>query len=123
MSDIATGPSPTWGDEVVAILHEHTSTFWVLTVMFFVLGDLLTTGIGLKTGGVAEVGPLVGPILERYGLLFMFPLKFVAVAVCYGLWRLAPEPHDIGVPLGLAAFGVLVTSWNTGVLFVSFFLA
>lgn len=109
-------------ERVVRILDAYTSRFWALTVAFFVVGDVLTTGIGLHVGGVAEVGPLVGPVLARYGLLAMLPLKFAALAVCYALWRLTPRPYAVGVPLGLGSFGVLVTSWNTGVLFVSLVL-
>lgn len=122
MADTGRTVSPSWGGEIVDVLHAYSSRFWLLTVAFFVVGDILTTGIGLQAGGVAEVGPLVGPILDRYGLLAMFPLKFAAIGVCYVLWRMTPDPYAVGVPLGLASFGVLVTSWNTGVLFVSFVL-
>ena len=119
MSDDRNADSSDLGGQVVAILQTYTTRLWMLTVLFFVLGDLLTTGIGLHNGGVAEVGPLVGPILDRYGLAAMLPLKAAAVAVCYVLWRVTPDPHSVGVPLGLGVFGVLVTGWNTGVILVA----
>lgn len=106
--------------QIVGILQRYAPELWGVTIVFFVFGDLLTTSVGLLGGGVAEVGPLVGPLLDRFGLLAMIPLKALAVGTCYGLWKVIPEPHSIGVPLGLATFGVLVTGWNTFVLFVAF---
>ena len=123
MADTGTGSTRSVDEEVVGILEGFSTEFWAVTVVFFVVGDLLTTGVGLLGGGVAEVGPVVGPILDQYGLLAMFPLKLLAVGACYAIWRVTPAPYAIGVPLGLAMFGVLVTSWNTGVLLVAFFLA
>lgn len=122
MANAGHADTSNWGEHVVGILNAYSSKFWWLTVVFFFVGDILTTGIGLHVGGVAEVGPLVGPILDRHGLLAMFPLKLAAVGTCYLLWRVAPEPYAVGVPLGLGTFGVLVTSWNTGVLIVSLVL-
>lgn len=110
---------PEFDDDVVTAIDDLTPELWVVTLVFFVGGDLLTTAVGLINGGVAEVGPVVGPLMQAHGLLIMLPLKVLAVGVCYGLWRLTPRPHAVGVPLGLAAFGVLVTGWNTGVLIVA----
>lgn len=110
-------------EEVVEILQYYSPRLWALTLVFFVVGDLLTTWIGLSGGGVAEVGPLVGPLLDQYGLLAMLPLKAVAVGACYLLWRVTPDPYSVGVPLGLGVFGVLVTGWNAGVLVVAFAFA
>ena len=106
-------------EDVPTILEELTPKLWVVVLVFFVGGDVLTTTIGLINGGAAEVGPVVGPLLQAHGLLFMIPLKLLAVAACFVIWWITPEPHDVGVPLGLAAFGVLVTGWNTGVLIVA----
>lgn len=110
-------------DHVITVLEGLTPQLWLVTLVFFVGGDLLTTAIGLINGGVAEVGPVVAPLLQAHGLLIMIPLKILAVGACYVLWRLTPSPHAVGVPLGLAAFGVLVTGWNTGVLIVSVIVA
>ena len=111
-----------WEDTIVAILQSYSTELWVAMLVFFVGGDLLTTAVGLTNGGVAEVGPVVGPIMNELGLYVMLPLKAVAIGACYAIWRVVPAPYDIGVPLGLAVFGVLVTGWNVGVLIVSTFL-
>lgn len=107
------------GAAAVELIHATSVELWVVTVLFFVGGDLVTTAVGLMRGGVAEVGPLVAPLIMEYGLLVMFPMKLLAVGVCFVLWRLTPKPHAVGVPLGLAVFGVLVTGWNVGVILAS----
>jgi len=119
---VSVSGAPRFDDEIVAVIEAATPELWLLALVFFVGGDLLTTGVGLFTGGVAEVGPVVAPLIEAYGLAAMVPLKLLAVGVCYLLWRVTPAPHAVGVPLGLAVFGVLVTGWNVGVIAVSFFL-
>ena len=107
------------GADVAELVQSVSVELWIITVLFFVVGDILTTLVGLLRGGVAEVGPLVAPLMSEYGLLVMVPMKLLALLVCLVLWRLAPAPHSSGVPLGLAVFGVLVTGWNAGVILAS----
>ena len=95
-------------------------TLWALAVAFFVIGDLLTTSIGVSSGQVAEVGPLGDPIVSRYGLPGMVALKLVVVGLSYLAWRLIPAPDRIGIPLGLLFVGVLVTVWNFFVVLSAF---
>lgn len=88
-------------------------TLWILAVAFFVAGDLFTTGIGVSSGQIAEVGPLGAPIVSRYGLPGMVVLKLAVVGLSYLAWRVVPTPDRIGIPLGLLLVGVLVTVWNS----------
>lgn len=104
------------GERTVNAIREHTRALWVVTLVGFVGGDLLTTTVGLSGGGVVEVGPLAVHFIEWFGLGAMIPLKLLALGACLLIWRAVPEPHDVGVPLGLAVFGVLVTAWNAYVL-------
>ena len=119
MSDVGDGGAGGSGADVAELVQSVSVELWVVTVLFFVVGDVLTTLVGLLRGGVAEVGPLVAPLMGEYGLLVMVPMKLLALLVCLVLWRLAPAPHSSGVPLGLAVFGVLVTGWNAGVILAS----
>lgn len=102
--------------QTVDYLQALTPHFWVFAIVFFGVGDLVTTGVGLRFERVIEVGPLAAVVLQNYGIETLVPLKLVTLVFCYGLWRVTPSPHDVGVPLGLAALGVLVTLWNTYVL-------
>lgn len=91
---------------------------WIVAIVFFGIGDLVTTGVGLHLEQVAEVGPVVGDVIVAYGTVAMVGLKLFVFGVGYALWRIVPAPHRVGVPLGLAVLGILVTIWNVGVLAV-----
>ena len=104
------------GERTVNAIRERTRELWLITLVGFVGGDLLTTAVGLSGGGVVEVGPLAVHFIEWFGLGAMIPLKLLALGACLLIWRAVPKPHDVGVPLGLAVFGVLVTAWNAYVL-------
>ena len=88
------------------------TTLWWTTFLFFCVGDVLTTHVGLSMYGVVEAGPLVAPVLREHGLVAMVALKGVTVGLFYVVAQVIPEPHAVGVPLGLAIIGVLVTAWN-----------
>ena len=92
---------------------------WLFALVFFGLGDAATTGLGLTIEGVAEHSPTVGPHLQTYGFGGLVALK-TALFVCgFLVWRAVPTPHSVGVPLGLALVGVVVTGWNISVLVVA----
>jgi len=102
-------------------LASRRALLWVLVLVFFCAGDLLTTHVGLSVRGVVEAGPVVAPLLRAYGLAGMVGLKAATVGLFYGVARLLPEPYSIGVPLGLALVGVSVTGWNLFVLYLGAF--
>jgi len=98
------------------LLARHDRELWLLTVAFFFAGDLLTTGLGVASGQIAEAGPLGAPIIGRYGIYGMVALKLGVLGLSYFAWKLVAHPERIGIPLGLATIGVLVTLWNAFVL-------
>lgn len=85
---------------------------WLFVVVFFVGGDLVTTGLGLQVHGVVEQNPMLAPVLADHGLVSMVVLKGIVVGGGYVLYRSVPHPHGLGVPIGFAVVGVLVTGWN-----------
>ena len=89
---------------------------WVVVVAFFGVGDLMTTAIGVQISGIIEVGPVVAVVIEQYGIGGIVLLKLLTIGVSYGAWQVLPPPHRVGVPLGLAVVGVVVTGWNTVIL-------
>lgn len=92
---------------------------WVLAILFFGVGDLATTALGLSSGTLVEVGPLAAPILERFGLVALVALKAGSFAACYLFWRWTPAPSAAYVPLWLTGIGVVVTGWNVSLLLVA----
>lgn len=85
---------------------------WGAAILFFGVGDVVTTSIGLAMSGIYEAGPVTGLVIAHHGLIAMVPVKIGVLAGCYALWRFTPHPHRVGVPFGLAMLGVLVVSWN-----------
>lgn len=108
-----------FGSGTIALLQAASPYLWIGALLFFGLGDLLTTVVGLMGGRVAEAGPLAAALVERYGLGVLGMLKIAAIGVCYALWRLIPRPYAVGTPLGLAVLGMLVTGWNSLILLLS----
>jgi len=65
------------------LLARHDRELWLLTVAFFFAGDLLTTGLGVASGQIAEAGPLGAPIIGRYGIYGMVALKLGVLGLSY----------------------------------------
>lgn len=89
---------------------------WACVGVFFVGGDLGTTGLGYLVPGVVEWNPSIATVLDTYGFLGMLPLKVIAVLGALFLYRVVPRPNDVAVPLGFAVVGMGVTAWNLVVL-------
>lgn len=100
----------------LGILARNRRSLWILAVCFFGIGDLVTTGIGLRTGQVVEVGPIAGPVVRVLGFPGMVALKVGFLTACFVAWRRVPDPDRVGIPLALAAMGVLITGWNLWIL-------
>lgn len=108
--------SLSFDEETVDHLTDFSVHLWLLALVFFGAGDLLTTAVGIRFERTVEVGPLASTIVQ-YGVGPLVALKIVSIGLCGLLWRVAPRPHRVGVPLGLAALGVLVSLWNLSILF------
>ncbi len=91
---------------------------WLAAVLVFGVGDVVTTILGLRLATLAETGPVTAPLVAWLGPGVVFPVKTLTFAGCYVLWRLAPSPHRVGVPLGLVVLGGWVTGWNLAVMLV-----
>jgi hypothetical protein len=101
------------GEGTVAILDGATAELWTIALLGFGLGDVATTLVGLSAGHLIEVGPFVAPMINQFGIFALLGLKILSFVVAGLLWWVTPRPHAVGVPLGLATLGVLVTGWNS----------
>lgn len=98
------------------VVGEPETFLWVAAIALYGVGDLVTTGAGFLTGHVAEAGPLPSVLAVEFGFAGVVSLKVAAFAVSLVVWRLAPDPHRVGVPLAFTVVGAVVTTWNTLVL-------
>lgn len=83
--------------------------------MSFVIGDLLTTYIGLYyyPNQIVESNPLPAYLINEFGLVSLLIVKVLIFSGFYILYKLTPNPHNIGIPIGLTSIGVAITGWNT----------
>lgn len=113
-------PSPgTGGSTTVAFLAGSDRVLWTVAIVFYGIGDLVTTLAGTLFGHVLEVGPLPALLLDHYSAAVFPVLKLSVFACCYGFWVVTPRPYNLALPLALSVVGVLVTSWNIAVLVVA----
>ncbi|MFA1609460.1 hypothetical protein [Halobellus rubicundus] len=106
----------THSDSSIELLSGLTPLWWQGTIVFFLVGDVVTTLSGYHLHTVVEASPLVAWLINTYGLPLLVPLKVAVVAGFYGLYRIVPHPHSIGVPLALCMLGFVVTVWNGAVI-------
>ena len=85
---------------------------WFVAILLYGLGDTATTYVGLSTAGVAEAGPVAGPLMEAYGRRALLAVKVVLFALFFAAWRSLRPPVRAAIPLALVVVGATVTAWN-----------
>lgn len=98
----------------------HHTELWLFAFLTFVVGDSITTAIGLSEG-VAESNPVGAYVLAHAGQPGMVVFKAGILLGLYGLYyafdRTTPYDVDDQAALFVASIGVLVTAWNVYVIF------
>lgn len=93
----------------------HHVELWLFAFLAFVVGDSVTTAVGL-TGGAVERNPLGAWVLATAGRPGMVALKAGIVLLLYALYytfdRTTPYDIDDEAALFVGGIGVLVTAWN-----------
>lgn len=92
--------------------------WWALALLAFVVGDTLTTAVGLSMG-LPEAHPAMARVIGAAGLAGVVGVKLAVVAGGAALAAAVPRDWRVGVPVGLALVGVVVTAWNGVVLGVA----
>lgn len=85
---------------------------WIIAILLYGVGDTSTTLWGFSTEGANEIGPLVGPLMETYGLGGLFIAKIASFFVFVLIWYLLWKPTRVAVPLALIFVGGVITVWN-----------
>lgn len=96
---------------------ELTSTevhWWLVAVLFYGIGDYVTTVVAVRRADVVEANPAVTALLsEQPSPLGFAVLKAGALIVCFlGFLAIADTPLAVGVPAGIAVLGLFVTLSN-----------
>jgi len=89
--------------------------WWLLAVLLYGVGDYVTTVLAVRRADVVEANPAVVALLsEQPSPLGFAVLKSGALIVCFlGFLSISTSPLAIGVPIGIAVLGAVVTASNT----------
>jgi len=89
--------------------------WWVLAVLLYGVGDYVTTVLAVRRADIVEANPAVVALLsDQPGPLGFALLKCGALVVCFlGFLSISASPIAIGVPVGIALLGGIVTVSNT----------
>jgi len=100
--------NPDW----LVVLHEEQAAVWLLAVVFYGIGDTVTTAVGLRSTQTAEAGPVASTFVESAGIAGLVSLKIVFFLASFALWYAVQRPSRVAIPLAIAVAGIGVTVWN-----------
>mgnify|MGYP006432633891 FL=1 len=88
--------------------------WWLLAVLCYGVGDYATTVLAVRRYAVVEANPVVSRLLSRQpGPIGFALLKGTMLAVTFGGYLLiADSPIAVGIPIAVAAIGLVVTVSN-----------
>lgn len=99
--------------------HKHHTWLWLFAFVAFVVGDSVTTAVGLGASA-AESNPVAAAVLAEWGRVGMVLLKAGVVIGLYGFYyffdRLHPYNVDDEVALLIGGLGLVITVWNAYVI-------
>lgn len=98
-------------------MNKYKSKLWITVILWFYIGDIATTGIGIWTGGMTEASPMYRPILNTYGLLpMLFALTAVKTLLVYLFlfsFNRMESIYRYTMPAALILTGIGATAWNS----------
>ncbi len=92
--------------------------WWVVAVLLYGVGDYVTTVLAVRRADVIEANPAVVALLsDQPGPVGFGLLKSGALVVCFlGFLSISGSPIAIGVPVGIALLGAVVTLSNAAMI-------
>lgn len=88
---------------------------WILVLCFFVVGDYITTYIGIRYLGLTENNPFGRSFLQMFELWAILPFKLFLIMFIYGVNGYVIDYNKtfgIVIPLSYAIIGIVVTIVN-----------
>jgi hypothetical protein len=115
-NNVAPYATAKWREAVSGTLTDRSKELWLGAVGLYVVGDTLTTVVGLNTVGASEANPALALVVAEFGLVVLLAGKLSLVLTGYVIWlRMTPRFRD-SIPLLLAVCGCGITAWNLFVL-------
>lgn len=89
---------------------------WVLFVATYLVGDVVTTAVGLSHPRVAEANPVLGPLVgdapHNHVVYYILVLKLGVALTLYAVVEMVPRRYRHYPPYLLGVIGVLTTVNN-----------
>ena len=104
---------------VVDRLARHERGFWLAAVVWYGVGDTLTTLVGLSYTDAAEIGPIAGPAIDAHGGAGLLAVKLVLFAAAALAWSRIDRPTRVAIPVAITVVGTAVTVWNAVVILLA----
>lgn len=106
-------PAP---DTVVKEYARAERWLWVAAVLFWGVGDYVTTIISLEGGFGYETTEIVAYLIAEYGQLAHLGFNVAMFCGLALVWRALPRPFRIAVPVAFAVAGAILTIGNLQVI-------
>ena len=89
--------------------------WWIVAILLYGVGDYVTTVVAVRRADVVEANPAVIALLsDQPSPLGFAILKLGALVVCFlGFLSVSGSQAAIGVPVGIALLGAVVTVSNS----------
>ena len=88
---------------------------WALVIVFWGVGDTMTTYVAVTRYDGVEKNPLPRRAFDAFGVWSMFPLKLLGLSVIYLSWSTLDENPTLRIAAlaVVSVLGVAVTVWNS----------
>lgn len=93
---------------------ESSTGLWIFAIGFFVVGDIITTHVGLALGAI-EANPNTKMLVENYGVPGMLAGKTFYFMLAMGSARLLKVRQVALLLIGI--IGVIICSWNLWIIY------
>jgi len=98
---------------------------WIAGILLWGVADVAISTVGIISGA-QESHPLYDPLMSLvvgldlpFWILLVGTLavwKLAALLLVALVYRAAPRPHRVGVPIGLSVWGAVVLIWNVAMI-------
>lgn len=96
-------------------MERNHKVLWIASFLFYVVGDILTTFIGLQNGAT-ETNPVARLIIEE-SFWYIIPPKLTVIFLAFVGYYITSSNWKVIYPLVLTVFGFVLTLANIAVLF------
>jgi len=96
-----------------SILNRHEPELIASSLATYVLGDVITTYVGINILGLHEANPAVNDMLSKITIEHMMLMKSIVILVAFVFWLSMSDKRKNVIPLSILCVGIALILWNT----------